>query len=69
MVEGRNQHSSPRANLPEPSRARDQAAALCGVSPRSVERASKVKARGAPALVDRRGRLYGRSTASAFRTR
>jgi hypothetical protein len=31
---------------------RGERAALCGVSPRSVESASKVKARGAPALVE-----------------
>ncbi len=32
-------------------RSNDKAAALCGVSPRSVESASKVLARGVPALV------------------
>lgn len=52
MVEGRNQHTSPSANLREGSKAAKQAADLCGVSTRSVESASKVLERGVPELAE-----------------
>lgn len=48
---GNPARSSARANLPEPTRARDDAARDVSVSPRSVQAAKAVIQRGAPELV------------------